>query len=411
MKSPDTTPFRVLHVLDHSLPLHSGYTFRSLNLLRAQAQRGWDVSAVTSPKHHEDWKGPWEPRETVGGLTHYRTGPVARSGVPFRYELRILGALTRRLKEICAETRPGILHAHSPVLNAFPALRAGRELGIPVVYEIRAFWEDAAVDHGTYREGSWKYRLVRHLETTACRRAGQVVVLCDGLRRDLIARGIPAEKISVVRNGINTTDFKDTPPDAEFAAQQGLGGKRVIAFLGSFYRYEGLDLLVTAFQKVASSLPDAVLLLAGGGEMEAALKEQALRLGLRDKVCIPGRVLHERIPGLYALADVLAFPRYSMRLTDLVTPLKPLEAMAMGRPVVASDVGGHRELIRDGETGLLFPAGNSSALAVALERVLTDAPLRQTLAAQGRAWVRKEHPWEKTTAVYDHVYRRARKKD
>lgn len=113
------------------------------------------------------------------------------------------------------------------------------------------------------------------------------------------------------------------------------------------------------------------------------------------------------MPGVYAAVDVLAYPRYPMRLTDLVTPLKPLEAMAMGKALVASDVGGHKELIRDGETGLLFPAGTRSALADWLERLLIDDVLRASLAHHGRAWARNEHPWEKTTAIYEMVYKNA----
>ena len=122
---------------------------------------------------------------------------------------------------------------------------------------------------------------------------------------------------------------------------------------------------------------------------------------------MPGRIAHERIPAVYALVDVLAYPRYSIRLTDLVTPLKPLEAMAMGKVPVASDVGGHRELIRHGKTGFLFPAGNVSALADSLGRLLDDDSLRNRIQSHAAKWVRNEHTWEKTTSVYQDIYRKA----
>jgi PEP-CTERM/exosortase A-associated glycosyltransferase len=401
---------KIIHILDHSVPLHSGYTFRSQNIFHALAKRGWELSVLTSPKQHEDWKGPWQKTEIIEDIPHLRTGPVARTRLPLQYEIRIMQAIASRLQAAAIESGAALLHAHSPVLNGLPAIRVARKLRIPCVYEIRAFWEDAAVDHGSYREGSFKYRLVQRLETYACRKADHIVVICDGLRQDLIRRGIPPEKISIVRNGINVDDFRETPPDSEFIEEWGIRGRPVIAFIGSFYRYEGLDLLVESFSRVLGKIRNAVLLLVGGGEMKAAIRDQVARLGIQDSVRMPGRIPHHRIPGVYAISDVLAYPRYSMRLTELVTPLKPLEAMAMGRALVASDVGGHKELIQDGKTGLLFPSGEASALAAALEKLLTDDSLRSSIACQGREWVRREHPWEKTTATYDAVYGNAMEK-
>jgi glycosyltransferase involved in cell wall biosynthesis len=189
----------------------------------------------------------------------------------------------------------------------------------------------------------------------------------------------------------------------------GLAGKKVIGFIGSFYRYEGLDLLVKAFARVARDHSDTMLLLVGGGEMEDELIQLIAKLELSSRVIMPGRIPNERVPGVYAMIEILAYPRYSMRLTELVTPLKPLEAMAMGKALLASDVGGHRELIRHRETGLLFKAGDESALAEQLIRLLTDQELRETLQLQGRVWAREHHSWERTTAVYRKIYSCIRK--
>ena len=394
---------KILHILDHSLPLHSGYTFRSQNIFRAQRERGWEPVILTSPKHEESWKGDRLAEERINGFTYYRTDPVS-GGFPIERELRLMRAVYRRLCQVAEIEKPDVLHAHSPVLNAVPALRAGRKLGLPVVYEIRAFWEDAAVDHRTYSENSWKYRMVRGAETWACRRADHVAILCNGLKQDLIGRGIPAGKITPVFNGVNPEDFKPRPPDEAYLQEWGLAGKRVIGFIGSFYRYEGLDLLVAAFARLADRCPDAVLLLVGGGEMREELAAQAGNLGIEDRVIMPGRVPHERIAGVYALVDILAYPRYSMRLTELVTPLKPLEAMAMGKALVASDVGGHKELITDKKTGLLFSAGNADDLAEKIDIILRDKTLESSLQQQGSQWVRKHHTWEATTSVYQTIY-------
>jgi len=195
-----------------------------------------------------------------------------------------------------------------------------------------------------------------------------------------------------------------------FIENYNLKGKEVIGFIGSFYRYEGLDLLIDAFAHISATMPDSVLLLVGGGEMEKELEEKVKKLSLNEKVIFPGRIPHNRIPGVYALMDVLVYPRYSMRLTELVTPLKPLEAMAMGKALVASDVGGHRELIRNNETGLLFPAGNKFALAESIGSLVKDHACRETIEKQGMEWVRETHTWDKTTSVYAEVYAKALEK-
>ena len=401
---------KILHILDHSLPLQSGYAFRSQNILQAQRKRGWQPVALTSPKHEESWKGFCDRAEDISGVRYYRTGAISNNSLPFNKEIRLMMALSRRIQEIIELEKPDILHAHSPILNAIPVLRLGRKLRIPVVYEIRAFWEDAAVDHGTYSEGSWKYKMVRSIETWVCRKADHIGVLCQGLKDDLITRGIPSERLTIIYNGINADDFKPCEPDKEFIKNYNLKGKKVIGFIGSFYRYEGLDLLINAFSQISTTMPDAMLLLVGGGEVERELKDQVQRLNLTDKVIIPGRISHDRIPGVYALIDLMVYPRYSMRLTELVTPLKPLEAMAMGKALIASDVGGHRELIRNNETGLLFPAGNKFALAESIDSLLKDHALRKKIEKQGLEWVKANHTWDKTTSVYTEIYAKALEK-
>jgi PEP-CTERM/exosortase A-associated glycosyltransferase len=392
---------KILHILDHSLPLHSGYTFRSQNIFRSQNKMGWQPVILTSPKHEASWKGQWHSRETINGFVYYRTGAVNGSRLPILGELQLMNALNKRLKEVIIREKPDILHAHSPVLNALPALNVGKQLGIPVVYEIRAFWEDAAVDHGTYAENAIKYRMTRAVETYVCQKAAHVAVLCNGLKQDLITRGISTEKITPVFNGVNPDDFKPTPPDTEYQTAWNLRGKKVIGFIGSFYRYEGLDLLINAFKQIAPKHPDTVLLLVGGGEMTAELKKLCQP---NDPVLFSGRIPHERVPGVYSMIDILAYPRYPMRLTELVTPLKPLEAMAMGKALIASDVGGHKELIHHNDTGLLFPAGDENALAETLDKLLSGDETRNRLAQNGAAWVRRYHTWEATTAVYSKVY-------
>ncbi|HJO66068.1 MAG TPA: TIGR04063 family PEP-CTERM/XrtA system glycosyltransferase [Sphingomonas sanguinis] len=395
---------RILHILDHGLPLQSGYTFRTRAILKAQGAEGHAVAAVTGPRQG----GAAGEVETLDGLTFYRTAAAGRFGPRGALgELAGLAAHVRAIERAVQAFRPDILHAHSPVLDALAGLAVARRHGLPLVYEIRAFWEDAAVGNGTGTEGSARYRATRALEGWTCGRADAVAVICEGLRGDLIARGLPADKIVVSPNGVDLTLFgQPAPRDEALARQWGLEGAEVIGFIGSFYDYEGLDDLIAAMPRLVAARPGARLLLVGGGPMEAALRAQAEASRVADAIRFVGRVPHQEVERYYGLVDVLAYPRKKMRLTDLVTPLKPLEAMAQRRLVAASDVGGHRELIADGRTGTLFPPDDPVALADALAALLADRSIWEGRRDAGRAFVEKERNWASNIRRYEPVYQR-----
>ncbi|MFC5582152.1 TIGR04063 family PEP-CTERM/XrtA system glycosyltransferase [Rhodanobacter terrae] len=396
-------PLRILHVLDHSLPLHSGYTFRTLSILGQQRALGWETFQLTGPKQG----GDQEREERIDDWMFYRTPPASGLAaklplVAYRY---LMKALQARLAEVVEAVRPDIIHAHSPVLNAFPALAVGRSAGIPVVYEVRAFWEDAAVDQGTAREWGPRYRLTRALETRALQRADAVTTICDGLRGDMLERGIPADKITVIPNAVNLSQFQfRVTADRELMQKYGLAPGSTLGFAGSFYAYEGLDILLRAMPLVLRAVPQARLLLLGGGPQEADLRALAADLGLEGVVHFTGRVPHSEMTRYYSAMDVMVYPRVSMRLTDLVTPLKPLEAMAMGKLVVASDVGGHRELMRDGHNGHLFPAGSNEALACCLTKLLQAPETWHEVITHGREYVASERSWNSSVERYRAVY-------
>jgi PEP-CTERM/exosortase A-associated glycosyltransferase len=394
---------RILHILDHSIPLQSGYVFRTLAILKQQRALGWKTFHLTSPK-----QGPVaEDEEQVEGWHFYRTPPPGGllEGVPGLAEIELMGEISYRIEQIVKRIRPQILHAHSPVLNAIPALRVGRRLGIPVVYEVRASWEDAAVDHGTAKAGGVRYRLSRALETWALKRVDAITTICEGLRGDIVGRGISAERVTVIPNAVDIEAFStDGEPDPELRRSLGLEGARVLGFVGSFFAYEGLDLLLRALPKILAEMPHVRVLLVGGGRQEAELKRLASEFGIADKVVFAGRVPHSDVHRYYDLIDLLVYPRLSMRLTELVTPLKPLEAMAQGRLVIASDVGGHRELIRPGETGMLFKAGEPEALAAVVLDLLSNPERWAALKSTARSFVENERNWRASVARYRGVY-------
>lgn len=376
---------------------------RSLAILERQRAFGWRTAHLTGPRQGTVTAA----RETIDGWEFHRTpvptGPLGR--LPVLGQLADMRATRRRLAALVRAERPDLLHAHSPAINGWAALGIARRARLPLVYEIRAFWEDAAVASGTEAEGGPRYRLTRALESMVVRNADHVVVICEGLRGDLIRRGVPPTRISVVPNGVDGASFSGaSAADPALERSLGLEGATVLGFLGSFYRFEGLHLLLEAMPALRAAQPRLRLLLVGGGEAEQELRRQAEALGLGESVIFTGRVPHNQVPRYYDLVDLLVYPRLPMRLTELVTPLKPLEAMAQDKIVVASDVGGMRELVSDNETGFLFRAGDVASL---VRRILDADAARAdwpAMRARARHYVATERSWSASVERYRPIY-------
>jgi PEP-CTERM/exosortase A-associated glycosyltransferase len=399
---------KVLHVFDHSIPLHSGYTFRSRSILKQQHALGIETCHVTSPKHGNDQA----EIEDVEGLMFYRSAPISGflSKLPVLNQLAFIEPMVARILEVIEIEKPDVIHAHSPALNGLAALKAGKKSGLPVVYEIRAFWEDAAVDHGSCKEDDLRYRLTRKMETNVVAKADAVTTICEGLKGDLISRGFPESKFTVIGNAVNIEQFEvitaqDKANNEELAKTLELTDCDVLGFLGSFYAYEGLDLAIAAMPAILAKNPKARLLLVGGGPQEQSLKQQVTLLGLEGKIIFTGRVPHSDVGKYYSLVDLLVYPRKPMRLTNLVTPLKPLEAMAQGKPVIASDVGGHKELIIDNKTGFLFKAGDVEELSNRIVELLNDKEKLKSVLVHGRDYVENVRNWRNSVSNYLPLYK------
>ncbi|AEP30657.1 TIGR04063 family PEP-CTERM/XrtA system glycosyltransferase [Brumicola nitratireducens] len=397
---------KVLHVLDHSIPLHSGYTFRTKAILEQQHGFGIDTVHVTSAKQGDFSTNP----ETIDELIFYRSEVPTGffSKLPLIGQMAIISSLKKSLVKVIKTENPDIIHAHSPSLNGVAANWAAKKFGIPFVYEIRAFWEDAAVDHGTCKEGDLRYRLTRAMESNVVKNADAVTVICQGLKDDLIARGVASSKITLIPNAVELDKFIHRTPDE--SAKQALrdklnmGDAFVLGFIGSFYAYEGLDILVRAMHTLASSDKPFSLLLVGGGPQDANLKALAKELKVEDKIIFTGRVAHAEVANYYDLVDLLVFPRKSMRLTELVTPLKPLEAMAQKKLVLASDVGGHKELIEDGSNGYLFAADDEKELA---EKIIEISGKEHAgILDNGLSFVKEVRNWKVSVSNYLPIYER-----
>jgi glycosyltransferase involved in cell wall biosynthesis len=284
-----------------------------------------------------------------------------------------------------------------------------------MVYEIRDLWENASVDRGKFSKRSLSYQVARGVESYVLRRADSVVTICEALRNELASRVPDTRQLHVVANGVDVEAFQPSPPDERVRERWGLAGKQVILYAGTFQPYEGLDLLVCAMPEILRRAPRARLVIVGGspgltgGSASLTNEERQLRAVVEaqrvvEHVTFTGRIPHDGVREMYAIADVLAYPRRWTRTTALTTPLKPLEGMAMGKPVIASDVPAMRELVADGKTGLLFRAGDHAHLAARCCELLADGALMERLGTAGRETACRERQWSRLVAQYRPIY-------
>lgn len=303
------------------------------------------------------------------------------------------------------DTRPiALIYAHSPALCGLAGLQAARRRGLPFVYEIRAFWEDAAVDQKRTTASSVRYQLSRGLEAYVATRADAVSAIAQPMLRDLRSRGIPAEKLFHVPNGVDANQFSPVERDTGLAEKLGLKDDIVFGFFGSLYRYEGIAWLVEALSELRSRGNRFQFVIIGAGEDATPIRDAIQKYHAEEYIRALPRVLHEEIKKYYSVVDVMVFPRLSVRLTEMVTPLKPLEAMSLQKAVLASDVGGQRELLEDEKTGLLFRAGSVVDFCEKAERLVRSAELRKQLGERGREAVLRNWDWKQIALRYQRIY-------
>lgn len=405
--TPDSK--RVLYLLHSALPHHSmGYATRSHGLLRGIREHGWEVEGVTRLGYPYDMPnmetlGPIEPSVKIDGVPYRRlsTTNVTEAKSPIQsYISRYVDAL----KSHATEERPFVLHAASNHWNGLAGVSAARELGIPSIYEVRGLWEVTRGSRNPGWMGGPMFNFMARMETDAAHNADQVITITNALRDELINRGIDGGKIVVVPNGVEASRFVARPKNEVLAARFGLQGKAVIGYVGSILNYEGIGLLLDAAHLLKEERDDLAFLFVGDGAELAEYRERVETENLSDIVTFTGRVPHHEVEDYYSLIDICPFPRLPLPVCEMVSPLKPFEAMAMEKTVIASNVRALAEIVTDGETGLLFEKGDSQSLAQALRRLLNDAELQARLATSGRRWVEQEREWRKLAGQIDEIY-------
>ncbi len=357
---------------------------------------GIDVAVVTSAQQPDNSQD-----EILAGIPHFRTRTPCLARSPFR-EIQLMWALARRIAAVFDQVRPDVIHAHSPVLVGLPAYFVAKQHGLPFVYEVRDLWENASVDRGKFAAGSIPYRVARGLETWLLRRADAVVTIGETLRDEL--QGRTKRNVIVASNGADPEVFCPMEPDPEWQRQWNSSDDQVIAYVGSFQPYEGLDILIRAMRQIVAQRDRVHLLIVGDGPERPALEELVAKEHLQARVTFTGRVPHNRVKEIYAVAELLVYPRIATLTTQLTTPLKPLEALSMEKAVLASDLPAMRELISHQETGILFVPGNPADLAEQALKLLGDSAMRIKLGSAGRSKVLRERRWESSVARYKPIY-------
>ena len=396
---------RILHVLDHSWPVLDGYSNRSRSLIAAQKSLGWHPVVVTSPLHNLD--DP-QAQDLVLDFVNYYRVPSSSSWTwkaiyrrwPGLREFSVVNLLEKTLSRILAREKFDLIHAHSPALCGLAASRVAAAAGIPFVYEIRSFWEDGLPQKPT----SLRYRLTRFLETRVAKRANAVVGIARPILKDLASRGVPEQKLFLVPNGVDVARFAPREYDRALSKELNLEDTPTLGFIGTFFPWEGVSWLVQATAALHARGVLSKLLIIGDGAEADAVRAAIQQEQAEGFVSYLGRVPHEDIERYYSILDVLVYPRRSSRITEMVTPLKPLEAMALGKAVLGSDVGGIRELIEPETTGLLFASGEIDDFCRQATRLLQDENLRSVMGKNARARVCAERDWATVTERYRKVY-------
>lgn len=401
---------RISYLLHNSLPYNSaGYATRTHGLLSALKRLDWDIEGVTRlgyPFDMSKHQGLKEIPETdvIDNVPYTRLSTVStdQPKKPIQmYTKRYVSAFM----EYAKIRRPRIIHAASNHWNGLAAVSAGNRLGIPSIYEVRGLWE---VTRGS-RDPNWAeggmFRYMAKMESEAAKNATKVIAITQALKDELINRGVDGEKISIVPNGVDTNRFIPVEPNRELAEKLGIQGKTVIGYIGSILDYEGLGLLIEAAIRLGSRRDDFVVLLVGDGAELDRFNAEIHESGYEHLFRVTGRVPHSEVEQYYSLVNIAPFPRLPLPVCEMVSPLKPFEAMAMGKAVVASDVAALAEIVEDGENGLLHVKGDVSSLEAQLETLLDSPSLVAALGARAREWVVNERDWNTLARQIDSIYK------
>jgi glycogen(starch) synthase len=395
---------RILHVLDHSLPYVTDYSLKGRYIIKLQKDFGLKPVVITSPNHALTSN----PIELIEGIFHYRTflpeeSTPPRRGCPFFKERSSIVSLGQAIYQVATSQRIDVIHVHSPSFNGIAALEAGQKRNIPVLYEIHDFDKKGLPEHADRSREPATQALSKGLDRYLCRQAGAVVITEKGLRERMLGEEISEGKIYTVSYGDDSSLLKPIQNEEEIQKRYQLQNSPVLGFLSSLFNHEGVDCLLQAFLKVREQVPETRLLLIDDGQGPS--RAQAACQDVSGHIIYVGQVKQKDIQRYYSLIDVLVYPQLKMNAAEDSSLQQPMEAMALGKAIVASDMSSLRKLIIDKKTGLLFKAGDISDLAGKCLKLVINKHLRQTLGDGARLQMAQDRKWLQVMAQYLKAYR------
>jgi len=400
---------KILHVLETSLPNLVGYTIRAKYIVENQRLHGLDPVVVTSPFFRTE--NPGVELDQINGIRYYRTNhirkpdPNGNKMVSLWTRFKMIQRYKKAVLDIARKERPDIIHAHSSYTNGHAANYVSRKLGIPSIYELRSLWGESAVVEDGLSPNSLKYKMVWRLELKAMREATRIIAISQGIKDEIVLKGIPAGKIDIVPNGVDTTIFQPLEKNTQLLNELHFNESFVVGYIGSIRKLEGLSLLLDAFRIINQKNPKIKALIVGDGPEREPLQQRAQRFNLQN-IIFTGQVPHIEILNYYSVIDLFVFPRINAKINQAVTPLKPLEAMAVGKVCFGSNVGGLTELIKNDYNGMVFNIGDADDLAQKILSISTDKEKYTGLKENGLDWVRRERDWSVLIPRYLEIFKK-----
>lgn len=395
--------FNVFHIFHHYPPIISGYSKRSQEIVKNTASFAKSVVLTNPINIHKISKLEFNEKGAGEEIYRLRKSPLPPiRHIGHRAVAKIM--LKSLLKKIFNEYPVDILHAHMPYLHSLPAIKMARKRKVKTIYEVRGIWEESAVAEGKINIFSPKYQRRKKNENKAMRLADKVVVLSNPLKKEIIKRGIPESKIILVPNAVDCGQFKPQPHSNRIEILYHLKGKVVLGYVGTLRKMEGLQNIIRLMPRILEKNPNVVLFVVGYGEYEPELKKMVRKYRLEKAVTFAGSIPSGMIDQYYSVMDVVLFPRLKLKVTEIVTPLKPLEAMAMGKCVLATGVGGLTEYCLDGINSIVVEPGDDEQMVRQIVELAANTDHRKNLEIEARKWVEENRNWSKVARIYEDLY-------
>lgn len=413
----------ILHYVYYANPISSGYTIRTHSIVKAQKKLNLNPSVAISVKsvfknYFDNLEFP--SKNVFDNIKYLSPSNELRNNSLFKHFSKYFhkkNRVSKHLREGFYNFQKGsiindfhdflkseigsvdIIHAHTPAIALNEAKQLNGLYNRKLIYEVRGFW-NLSLENKTYEV----INLVRD-EIEACRKADKCIAICQGIADVLIEGGIDSRKIEIVPNAVELINPTIEVQDIELKNNLKLQDKLVYGYISTIRWFEGIQTIIKAWPKILEQIPNAVFILIGDGPYLGKLKSMIKELGIENSFLVLGKIPHNKILSYYSLIDIFVVPRINVPVSNIVTPLKPLEAMINSKPIIVSDVNALKEIVIDRKTGMYFRADDHNHLSEICIKLGKDDELRTRLGEDARVWVEENRTWGKIAEQYYEIYK------